>query len=167
MLQFHPQGFFGRLADMLMLPIMYFLQGTVFESPQRTHRWNNHKFRSETELALIRSLPRINFDGVPSARHRWLGIVPLFHMPIFGGWKKFVVLSPAEPATVWYVGWVPTDGDSAGVSQIPLTGPVRVTIGDGPVAFFALSEAGTPLQLVCEGEGYIGNAGAFAKIPLR
>jgi hypothetical protein len=166
-IQFQPQGFVGWLADMLMLPIMFFLQGTLKESPQRTHRWNNHKFQTESELALIKLLPKISFKGIPSEKSRWLGFLPRFHMPILGGWKKFVVLVPVTVTEKWFIGWHPTDGDSAGVSMIPLSGPVRVTIGDSDVEFFALSRSGVPLNLIQIGEGYIGHAGEFANIPLR
>ncbi len=167
MLQFKPQGFFGWLADMLMLPIMYLLQGTTTESPQRTHRWNNQKFRTATELAFVRILPKITFGGIPQSNPRWLGIIPLFHMPIFGGWKKFVVLQSVKTSERWFVGWLPTDGDAAGISKIPLTGSVRVTIGDGEVSFFGLSESGEPVELVSIGEGRIGQAGEYSHIPLR
>lgn len=167
MLQFHQQGLVGWLADMLILPIMYLLQGNFSEVPQRTHLWNNHKFKSETELLIIRALPKIHFEGEPSARQRRLGFIPIFHMPAFGGWKKFVVLTPDDTSEPWFIGWLPTDGEQAGISRIPLTGPVRMTIGDGPVSFFALSESGVPLQLIKIGEGYIGKAGEFAHVPLR
>jgi hypothetical protein len=167
MIQFKPQGTLGWLADMLMLPIMFILQGNIHESPQRTHRWNNQKFRTKREMTFIKVLPRISFEGIAQSSRRWFGIAPLFHMPILGGWKKFVVLQPADITKRWFIGWMPSDGESAGISRIPLTGPVRVTIGDGDVSFFALSESGTPLELVSIGEGLIGQAGEFSRIPLR
>ena len=165
MIQFQPQGRLGRLADTLMLPVMYLLQGTFHEVPQRTHRWNNYKVRVRTELAAISLLPRIRFDGDPAATERWLGFIPRFHMPIFGGWKKFVVLRPVDHDGEWHVGWMPSD-DSAGISMVPVRGPVRVTIGGGPVSFFALTSKGVPLFLKQVGEGTIRNAGAFRNVPL-
>lgn len=167
MLQFHRQGLVGWLADMLILPIMYLLQGNFSEVPQRTHIWNNQKFKSATELLIVRALPKIHFESEPSARQRRLGFIPIFHMPAFGGWKKFVVLAPDDTSEPWFIGWLPTDGEQAGISRTPLTGPVRMTIGDGPVSFFALSESGNCLELSCVGEGSIGQAGCFSKIPLR
>jgi hypothetical protein len=145
---------------------MYILQGTCRESPQRTHRWNNKKFRTDAELEYIRALPKISFKGISHEKSRWLGLIPLFHMPIFGGWKKFVVLRPQSSTGNWFIGWLPTDGDSAGVSQIPLSGAVRVTIGDGDVEFFALNRSGEPLKLVQIGDGNIGQAGEFSEISL-
>lgn len=164
MLQLKPQGTLGWLADMLMLPIMYLLQGTFKEVPQRTHRWNNHKL-DEYEMSRLDFSKMLSFQGVPSARKRWLGLLPLFHMPIFGGWKKFVVLAPVNCNTSWYVGWVPSD-DRVGVSIVPQTGWVRVTLGPDPVRFFGLSKNGLQIELVSLGEGHIGQAGIHAKVPL-
>lgn len=167
MLQVKPQGYVGWLADMLMLPIMYLLHWNLRETPQRTHRWNNQKFTSRDELEIIKTLPKISFSADPKAKSRWVGKIPRFHLPNQGGWKKFVVLLPINTSEQWFIGWLPTDGDSAGISRIPLSGPVRTTIGDGPISFFAISKSGNPLELICVGEGHIGNAGIFAGIPLR
>lgn len=166
MLQFKPQGLLGSLADKLMIPIMYLLQGTFSEVPQRTHRWNNHKFTTAIELLLIHALPRVHFDGDESASVRWLGFIPRFHMPIFGGWKKFVVLKPVCCNEPWHVGWLPTDGDCPAISLIPISNLVRVTIGDSPVSFYGISQSGECLELVCVGEGRIGKAGTFRNILL-
>lgn len=164
MIQVPLQTVMARLADWLMLPLMYLLQGTFNEVPQRTHRWNNHKL-NEKERASLDSAQFIRLEGVLGARHRWYGILPIFHMPIFGGWKKFVVLQAPPSDNPWMVGWVPGD-DRAGVSMIRTHGLVRVTIGDGPVAFFGIDHNGQQLKLTVIGEGYICNAGRFAYVPL-
>jgi hypothetical protein len=163
MLKVRPQGVIGRLADTLMTPIMYVLQGTLKEVPQRTHRWNNHKL-DEFELSRVDFSKTISFPGVTS-RKRWFSFIPIFHMPVFGGWKKFVVLVPVDPHKTWHVGWLPDD-DKAGVSLVPVTGWVRVLIGSDPVRFFGFNEHGLQVELVCLGEGHIGKADIYAKVPL-
>ncbi|KKQ46125.1 MAG: hypothetical protein US63_C0006G0002 [Candidatus Moranbacteria bacterium GW2011_GWC2_37_8] len=34
-------GWLAKLADILMVPLMYLISGTLKEVPQRGHRWNN------------------------------------------------------------------------------------------------------------------------------
>lgn len=166
MLKVKPQGFVGRLADMLMLPTMYLLQGTVTELPQRTHRWNNDRYIDDETISYIKTLPLVDFTGVPSEEKLWLGFIPRFHMPIFGGWRTFVVLSPRYNLKPWFVGWVSLDSKEAGISRIPLKGAVRMTLGPGPVAFFGITQSGTPLQLIKVEVGRIGQAGKFYRVPL-
>jgi len=158
-----PQGFFGRLADMLMLPVMYLIQRSFYEVPQRTHFWNNIKIRDGWTIDRLRmGCYFLAFRGDPSASARRFFGIPLMHL---GGWKTFKVIEPENHTDEWFVGWYPGD-EAAGVSQVPLTGPVRVLIGQGEVSFFALDRAGNSLPLRQVGGGKIGQAGTFAKIPL-
>lgn len=169
MLKIKPQGVLGYLADVMMLPIMYLLQGTFKESPQGTHRWNNKKITSQyTREKILNYFPLITFSGDAVASKRWLlGFIPLFHMPIFGGTRTFVVLEPSDFNGFWFVGWyLPGDNGLIGVSRVPLGDKVRLTIGPDKVSFFAVSLAGKPLQLSQVGMGKIGKAGDFAEIPL-
>ena len=164
--QFKPQSFLGSMLDLVMTPLMYVVQGNLFESPQRTHFWNNLKLRKFSDMvAISRYCTMLNFPGDPSASDRWLGLVPLFHLPIFGGWKKYVVLEPAIAQATWFVGW--NSRDVFGISRVPLTGPVRLLIGKDAVAFFAFNTAGEPVELRQIGEGVLGQPGPFSKIPLR
>ncbi len=164
MIKIKRQGVLGKVADGLMLPIMYLLQGNIRELPQRTHRWNNDHLKN-LEVADLESEKIIFSDRVEAARSRWLGPIPLFHMPIFGGWKKFGVIKPVHKVEEWYIGWVAFD--VLGVSQIPLSGPVRIGLGPRQAEYFGIDKDGYQIEIEAVGEGYIGNAGKFAKVPFR
>ncbi|MEK7638918.1 MAG: hypothetical protein AAB388_02020 [Patescibacteria group bacterium] len=162
---FKKQGALGWLADMCMVPLMYLLQGTWKEAPQRTHRWNNQKLSAETCQILDNRL-LLSFSGEETAKVRWVGFLPRFHMPVWGGWRTFVVLAPVNYTADWHVGWIPHDV-RAGVSKVAVTGPVRVTIGPGPVKFFGLDKDGAQIELVHQGSGQIGKAGITSRrVPL-
>lgn len=160
------QGQFGRLADIAMMPLMYWLQGNCCESPQETHFWNNQKFTIEESQHLDTSrMLTVSGDSLASNR-RWIGFIPLFHMPRFGGWKKFVVLEPKEPTThEWFIGWI--TGDSCGVSIIPLVSPVRVLRGPSECQFFGLLQDGRQIELKSIGVGRIGQVSIYGHLPLR
>lgn len=163
MLKPKPQRTIGRVADYLMMPIMYLLQGTFREIPQRTHRWNNQHLK----LQEISSFSADKIETVPADQDSsswWVGPIPHFHMPIFGGWKKFVVLEPKESQTVWHVGWLLSD--ACGLSRIPLKGKVRLGIGPLPLQFFGVDADGRQIDIDIVGYGSIGKAGEFAKVPL-
>lgn len=164
MITLKKQSRLSRLSDVLMIPVMYLLQGTVRESPQVTHYWNNVKFPATT-FRHLDSEAMVSVSADVKAVPRWLLLLPIFHMPILGGWKRFVVIEPVVPQDCWYVGWVP--GDTAGVSQIKLTGgPVRLLQGGSHVFFFGINEHGEQIQIRQIGEGVVGKAGVFSKVPL-
>ncbi len=164
MLNIQLQGNAGRLADRLMLPLMYLLQGTLKESPQRTHRWNNRKL-TKLEVDLLERSLMFTCKGDATASRRSWNKIPLFHMPIFGGWRRFVVLRPVEFCSNWHVGWIASD-DTAGVSLVPIKDQIRVTLGTSSVSFFGINAKGQQIQLEMVGAGTIGKADMFAKIPL-
>ena len=84
---------------------------------------------------------------------------------MFGGWKRYVVLSPiAEHNIVWHVGWIA--GDVIGVSRIMCTGPVRVLVGSGVVFHFGLDEDGRQIPVLKIGRGSIGDGSPFGSLPL-
>lgn len=158
---FKKQGHLGRIADMLMVPVMYLLQGNFRETPQRTHRWNNHHLRN-LEVDHLDADNILFVDGDPGANERWFGPIPLFHMPVFGGWKKFVVVEPVHQVDEWFIGWVAFD--ALGVSRIPLQGPVRLGIGPRQAEFFALDSQGKQIELSKVAVGHIGSAGEYSDV---
>lgn len=52
-LRIPPLGWKEYVGDALMFPLMLLASGTFFETPQRTHRWNNVKF-SPAEVCHLR-----------------------------------------------------------------------------------------------------------------
>ncbi len=162
-----PLGRGAKIADTLMWPIMYVLY--MFEpAPQRTHFWNNQKLLAG-EASFLREGGMLYYEGIPTAaaRFNWR-IIPIFHMPIFGGWRDYVVLEPRAKLRreTWHIGWIAADG-CTGVSQIPLDGPVRVLLGRDPVRFFGLAEDGSQISIKEIGRGRIGDHGPFRNVPLR
>ncbi len=150
-----PQGLLGRLADYCMMPLMYVLQLSISEKPQRTHRWNNKKLHV-SELHHFDNDAMVALAGSSDNTPRWLYGLPIFHMPLLGGWDRYIVLAPTVTQDMWFAGWVA--GDVAGVSRIPLSGPVRLLEGQYAAQFFGINEHGEQIRIVKIGEGLIGRA---------
>lgn len=152
-----PAGLISTIADLAMLPIMAVFTGFIGLA-QRTHFWNNRKMTPE-ERAMIDLGLILRHPGDPTA-HRWGGLFA--HLPIcLGGWRKFIVIEPADQTDVWYVGWV------SGVSLIPLKGPVRVLIGRGDAEFVAFNAEGVQIPLKKTGEGQLVTRNPYMWLPLR
>ena len=168
-----PERFVQYVADIALSPFMYALSGVWLsgtweaakEKPQRTHRWNNTGLSSDDVVDLDRG-KMVHCEGIPNAMRR---INPIFHLPILGGWRDYVVLEPEygwNRQLKWHVGWIAEDGVS-GVSRIPIVGPVRMTRGPGAVSFFGvLVGQGTQIVIRRIGTGRIGEGGQWARVPL-
>ena len=156
-----PLGRFARLADAFMTPVMYALSGTLREAPQQTHRWNNMGLKPN-QIRYLKPGQMVHASGSLGALRR---IKPLFHAPIFGGWRDYVVVQAESYAREWYVGWMA--GDAIGISKIPIRGKVRVLRGPKPCTFFGLRPDGSQVRIVQVGCGRIGRGGPYAKVPLR
>lgn len=155
-----PLGLIARCADFLMTPIMYLFSGTV-EAPQKTHRWNNVHLK-RGDIKHLDSNEMVRCKGKNKALCR---INPIFHLPILGGWRDYVVLEPVESIENWHVGWVA--GETIGVSRIRLSGPVRLLLGSEDVTFFGVDAKDNfqiPIKKI--GCGRIGHGGQYAKVPL-
>lgn len=160
-----PLGRLARILDACFVPIMYLLSGTFREAPQRTHFWNNIKLKGD-EIAHLNNQGMVHCLCSKTSGRQWWWYIPTFHMPIFGGWREYVVLSPfPDDGYDWYVGWI-TEG-VVGISRIPSCGPVRVLLGSGPVRFYGIDKIGQQVPLVQIGDGRIGSGGRFVNVPLH
>jgi len=158
-----PLGWLARLADALMVPLMYVLSGTFRESPQRTHRWNNTKL-AKSQVDELDAHCMVCVLGRPESAQRFKWSLPVFHAPILGGWRDYIVLEPPHGMGRWHVGWLADD--AFGISRIPLNGPVRLLLGPGDVCFFGLMPHGGQIVLHMIGEGHIGDNGPHSHLPL-
>ncbi len=156
------QGFISKLADRIMMPVMYLVSGTISESPQRTHFWNNNKL-TKKDISNLDSEKIAHIEGISDAARK--SILPIFHMPIFGGWKDYVVLEPENFNGPWQVGWI--TNDYSGISNIQIHGSVRMLISRDTVSFFGISSGEqTQIKIMKIGEGRIGESKLYKKIPL-
>ncbi len=152
--------------DEYMKPVMYLLSGTLSESPQETHPWNRHSLAKD-DVRLLQESHMVRC-GKMFGRARWFGWVPVFHIPVIGGWRDYFVIVPRKElreGEVWYAGWIADD--VIGVSQIPLTGPVRLLRGSVDARFFGLDTDGNQISVQLIGTGRIGDGGPFSQVPLR
>jgi hypothetical protein len=88
----------------------------------------------------------------------------LAHLTRFGGWKHYLVLA-SQTTEDWHIGWRWSMG--AGVSRVPVSGPVRVLVGPDPTEWFGISaytNRQVPIHII--GEGRIGEGGKFSQVPL-
>lgn len=161
-----PLGRFLKGADLLMVPLMYLAQGCL-EEPQQTHFWNNVKFRTVEERACFdrSTMCRVVGDPRAVARSKW-SKVPLFHIPILGGWREYAVLLPKHPGIEeWMPGWWAPD--VVGVSRVRVRGAVRVLRGPKDTLFFGVDAEGRQIELRIAGYGRIGDNGPYSRLPLR
>lgn len=149
------QGPLGLLLDTLVSLGMRVVSGAFSETPQRTHFWNNRKLDS---LDVDHSMT-VHISGDPEACPR--GIIR-FHLPICGGWKKYIVIAPQVSVTQgWYVGW--SCVDVCGISKVRLRGRVRLLIGPGDFEVFGFDYFGHQIPLQEVGRGSIGSGGKYCK----
>ena len=151
----------AHVADLLMVPIMYIVSGTFRERPQQTHAWNVQNLPLDG-VKRLDSQAMVQYKGIAKQIAR-LGV--LFHIPLVGGWRNYVVLQPTKHNGVWFVGWKTSDV-SVQISILPLTGPVRVLIGSGDVSFFGVTDDGMQIPIGEIGKGRIGDRGEFSKVQL-
>lgn len=154
----------AKMLDAILHPIMWFLSGFTRDSIQRTHVWNITKFTQEIEDGIGLQIKGREKSKV---RQNNLGI---FHMPIFGGWKFYIILERVDDAAQpWHIGWEYKrrplwEGTSRRitmreVSVIPLKGKVKVLSGPGQrrVTFFGVDKNGEQIRLKQAGEGVNGD----------
>ncbi len=163
-----PLGWKAKLADICMIPIMWLLSGAPLERPQRTHFWNNCKFDPQEFEKLHPYIKMVYTDGDPEGISQgWFR----FHLPLFGGWRKYIVIEPQAANTdTWHIGWCVADEKSKplllGISRIALRGSVRVLEGSRQALFFGISEEGQQIPLTRVATGVIGKGGPFRFRPL-
>lgn len=162
-LKVRPIGRIARFFNVLLLPLMYFVAWS-WERTQGSHPWNTWHLKHR-HVEHLSNAAMAQCTGDPkAARWRWIGPLPLFHMPIIGGWRQYAVLQTTQHTPVWYVGWI--TNDCVGISRIPLSGNVRMLLGRETVHFFALNADGEQIPLAQIGTGRIGTPSAYSQLPL-
>jgi len=88
--------------DYFLTPIMFILGGLNMDSIQETHYWHC----SNIDPRMINNnLGMLVHGNDPSTKTNKLLPLPLFHMPILGGWKNYFIMKAAAEVKYWHVGW--------------------------------------------------------------
>lgn len=154
---------FEKIADFLMVPIMYLVSGTT-ESPQKTHIWNIIKLQPK-QIEGLNHDSMIKCKGISDSVPRFKYNFPIFHVPILGGCRHYVVVQPSNYDYSWHIGWLAKDNND--ISKIKINGPVRMVLGKDEVSFFGVdSNEYKQIELIKIGEGKIGDNGPFKNVPL-
>jgi len=153
-----------RIFDFLLIPLMYALGGFKKDIVQQTHGWHTVNIDpSKVELSKsiqIEGLDESKFNNYGGFLHH-LGF---FHIPIFGGWKNYVILEC--PESPWYVGWL-----SKGFSQIQclliVGDKVKVLTGreGNKTIFFGVDRNGKQVSIKKLDQGILGD-GKYVSVPL-
>ncbi|MCX6722808.1 MAG: hypothetical protein NT094_01920, partial [Candidatus Staskawiczbacteria bacterium] len=156
-----------RLLDASLSPAMRILAGRAFfEASQTGHLWNVRTVKA----ALLSTEMMVLEKGVSDAIQRKHELDPKFHMPLFGGWREYIVLESVGYDGEWSVGWMVFEEGGNLLTQVSLLkqrGRVRVLIGREQVYFFGCDPRGDQISIQKVGKGHIGDGGEFRKVPLR
>ena len=153
-----------RVFDCILSPFMFLLGGLKMDSIQQTHGW--HTLDVDPNVVdLKKSLTVIGSDASKFNNFgRIIDHLGVFHMPIFGGWKNYVILECKD--TFWYVGWL-----SKGFSQahcLPIKGSkVKVLTGikGNKTVFFGVDKNGNQVPIKKLAQGILGD-GKYKSVPL-
>lgn len=158
---FCKQGPIGRFFDRIMVTIMIWLQGNAVEKPQGTHFWNWVRLDKGLAQWMLKKDKMATVAGDPKACQRFWFPYPKFHMPRFGGWKQYAVLTPSfkewREGETWFVGWIDEKGKCC-VSRVPQKTSVRMLRGPGKSKFFALDRRHRQITVYASYFGEIGKA---------
>lgn len=157
-----------KILDDMTKPLGYLMQGNFYDEPNKTRFWNNKKL-SKADVGDLKEEWMVKSSGDKESSSRmFLNFIPISHMPIFGGWRKKVILRPQIKLyneSFWHVGWITEN--VIGVSLFPIKeNAVAVLMGKGPCKWFAVDNNGLQLPLEEIGEGRIGVKGEFSKFLL-
>ncbi len=150
--------------NLLLLPLMSFIawiSGGFKESPQLTHKWNWAGLSSEGLDEYLMTI----VQGIPNqmVKRTWLDNIR-FHIPVLGGWRHYVVVTPENPEKGWYPGW--HNKFITGASRIPCHRPVRLLVGSESIYFMGFDRQGNQIKVKVIGEGKIGVVGPHTSTTL-
>lgn len=155
-----PVSAYAKIANRILDPLMILLNGSSIDSPQQTHIWNN----ASIDPDFLQSEMMVHEEGRIKKVPRWFLFLPIFHIPILGGWREYIVIKPIISESAWHCGWMVDN--ICGFSRIQLEGPVRLLIADKKSSYFGLKPDGTQIPVSVVGYGKIGITSVFSRLPL-
>jgi len=134
-----------RLIDFLLWPFMWILGGFRFPV-QESHPWNVKKWDwgGKKGLKILRADKNAKFG------HE--NVFGLYHMPIFGGLTKYVVIEATGFDKYWFVGW------KGQIQSLRIKeNKIMLLIGKNGFTAYGLGDNGMDLRLKTVGFGELGD----------
>lgn len=154
----HKIHWYWKIVDYILLPIMWVLCGC--RDLQESHLWHIQRF----DCPFIQDSAGVTIVGDETswAQERHLA---LFHMPIFGGWKKYITLEVQKFDNYWHVGWKVKYFDvkrreKCEIQKLKIfNNQIRVLVGqkDSTKMFFGLNSSGEIIPVKKVGKGVLGD----------
>jgi hypothetical protein len=154
----------ASIADQIMWPLMFVLGGLKRDSVQETHFWHNQSI-DRSEINSLLSVVVSGDDERAIVKTNRIFPFPMFHVPIFGGWRNYVVLQVQSDISYWHVGWIHRTCTSGSrlletVQRLRIIEP-RVKVLTQPIGFvteyFAIGPLGEQLPLAVVDHGVLGD----------
>ncbi len=149
-----------QFADSALTPIMFILGGFKSDSVQQTHAWHSFRDFDLKDVDLDQAVPHAGTDNRSFKRH----FLFLFHAPIFGGWKNYIVLAPKQPIDTFFIGWIIYDKSTnklleKGIHKLPIKNRIRMLSGPPNYKgyFFAVDKNGNQIEIKQAGSGILGD----------
>ena len=134
--------------DLLLRPFMYLLQGNITERPQETHPWHVKRFVWKTKGLLVEGSDHESRFGQSGLPKRF----GLFHMPILGGLRKYIILENNNYKKIWNVGW------NDQIQKLKIYGKrIKLLVGKEDYDAFGLSDNKNEVKLKIVDFGKIGD----------
>lgn len=162
-LSIEPLPKYTRVFDILMVPIMFVLRGFKLDSLQETHAWHVKHLNLNDIKRIDLKLAAMHKGTDATIYHGRYSF--LFHAPIFGGWKSYVVFEVDASDTPFHIGWIVRNAEThdfveAGMQRLPINA-TRIRMLAGPPSyqtyFFAVNQSGEQIPLRKVGQGRLGD----------
>jgi hypothetical protein len=163
-IEIRPVPAYLRLVDYLLFPLMALLSGFNLDSVQETHTYHTQPVNPR----LIDDSLALEVPGANASRFKNHGRITshfgLFHVPILGGWRDYIVLE-ASSTGPWHVGWKLCDQYSGDillceVHRLPIS-DAQIKVLESPsgtiLYLFACTPDGVQIPIRLVGEGTIGD----------
>ncbi len=142
-----------RLFDIMLWPFMWILGGFNFPV-QETHAWHVKKHNWGKQKGLVvKEVDKKALFGHEAP-------FGLFHMPIFGGLTKYVVIEASGHNNYWQIGW------EENLHSLPIKQKrIAMLVGKRGFVAYGLGDTGQKLNLKIVGFGELGD-GKYNEIRL-
>lgn len=165
-------AFYFRILDHLLWPFMWILAKGKVERPQESHRWHFQDIECDILEKIMDPHLIVSIEGDDPSRFD-INSLGLFHLPLFGGWKNYIILEANNFSRYWHVGWRIYRGGTKNLVRCQIQ-KLRISsscikllkgVPGKRAEFFGVDDSGKQVSVRVVGEGKLGD-GQFRNVRL-